>query len=260
MNDSTKQIQAQFGAHADKYATSAVHAQGESLARLVELTHPQPTWNMLDVSTGAGHTALKFAPLVAHVVAVDLTPQMLETARRLANERGITNIEFKPADAHALPFEDNTFDLVTNRIALHHYTDARQAIVEMVRVCKPGGLIGFTDNIVPPDKVTAGHINHWEQLRDPSHHWEFPTARLKGMFADAGVTVEHTEELEKEMEFDPWADRMGASDELKTKLRQWMANVPEPVAAWLKPRSEGEKLYFTLHEVVIVSRKKTAGS
>ena len=61
--------------------TSTVHAQGESLARLVELTNPQPTWIVLDVSTGAGHTALAFAPHVAHVVATDLTPQMIEAAR-----------------------------------------------------------------------------------------------------------------------------------------------------------------------------------
>ena len=253
MDDPTHLIRQQFGTNADKYATSAVHAHGESLARLVELIQPQPDWLMLDVSTGAGHTALAFAPHVARVVAVDLTPEMLNTARKLAEQRGISNIEFKPADAHALPFEDNTFDLVTNRIALHHYSDARRAISEMVRVCQPGALIGFTDNIVPPDKVTAGHINHWEQLRDPSHHWEYPIARLESMFTEAGVTVQHTESLEKEMEFEPWADRMGASAELKAKLRQWLADAPDSVRAWLKPRYEGERLFFTLHEVVLIA-------
>jgi ubiquinone/menaquinone biosynthesis C-methylase UbiE len=256
MQNSNRLVQQQFGANADKYATSAVHARGESLARLVELTKPQPYWRALDVSTGAGHTALTFAPLVADVVAVDLTPEMLQTAQRLANERGIINIQFKPADAHALPFDDNTFDLVTNRIALHHYQDAHQAIRELVRVCKSNGWIGFTDNIVPPDKVTAGHINHWEQMRDPSHHWEYPAARLEAMFVEVGVTVEHTEELEKEMEFAPWADRMSASAELKAQLRQWIANAPDAVQAWLKPRYEEERLFFTLHEVVIVGRKK----
>ncbi len=255
MDEATKLIQQQFGVNADNYATSAVHARGESLARLLEWTKPQADWLVLDVSTGAGHTAFTFAPHVANVIAVDLTPEMLLTARRLANERGITNIEFKPADAHTLPFEDNSFDLVMNRIALHHYTDARQAVKEMVRVCKQGGLIGFTDNVVPPDKVIAGHINHWEQLRDPSHHWEYPVARLEAMFTDAGVTIEQTEKLEKEMEFDPWADRMGASAELKAQLRQWIANAPEAVQEWLKPRHEGDQLFFTLHEVVLIARK-----
>jgi ubiquinone/menaquinone biosynthesis C-methylase UbiE len=256
MDDSTHLIQNQFGANADKYATSAVHARGESLARLVELTQPQSEWTMLDVSTGAGHTALAFAPHVKHVAAVDLTPQMLDTARKLARERGITNIAFEPADAHALPFDTNTFDLVTNRIALHHYSDAPKAIHEMARVLKSNGVLGFTDNTVPPDKGLAGHINHWEQTRDPSHHWEYPVARLESMFADAGLEIAHTETLSKEMEFDPWADRMGATPELKTKLRQWLAAAPQGVQEWLTPRHEGEHLFFTLHEVILIARKK----
>ncbi len=255
MEDSSKLIQQQFGANADKYATSATHAQGTSLARLVELTQPQRDWIVLDVSTGAGHTALTFAPLVARVIAIDLTPQMLDTAHRLANERGVTNVEFKPADAQAMPFDDNTFDLVTNRIALHHYSDVRKAISEMARVCKHGGLVAFADNIVPPDKVTAGHINHFEQLRDQSHHWAYPAVRLQAMFEDAGLHVEHAESFGKEMEFDPWADRMGASAELKAKLRRWLDDAPDPVREWLMPRHQGEQMFFTLHEAVIVARK-----
>ncbi len=255
MDNSTHLIQQQFGANADKYATSTVHARGESLARLIELAQPKQNWLVLDVSTGAGHTALTFAPRVAQVIAVDLTPQMLETARALANERGITNIEFEPADAHVLPFEANTFDLVTNRIALHHFTNARQAIAEMARVCKPGGLVALSDNIVPPDRVTAGHINHWEKLRDPSHNWAYPAVRLEAMFADAGLQVEHTETLTKEMDFEPWADRMGASADLKARLRQWLKDAPASVRAWLMPRQDGDVLYFTLHEVILVARK-----
>jgi len=164
MADPNQLIQKQFGAHANEYTTSAVHAQGASLARLIELTQPQSHWHVLDVSTGAGHTALAFAPHVARVIASDLTPQMLDAARQLAQARGIANIEFRDADAHALPFDDAMFDLVTNRIALHHYTDARKAIAEMARVCKPRGIVALVDNIAPPDKVTAGAINHFEKL------------------------------------------------------------------------------------------------
>jgi hypothetical protein len=58
------------------------------------------------------------------------------------------------------------------------------------------------------------------------------------------------------MEFDPWADRMGATPELKTKLRQWLAAAPQGVQEWLTPRHEGEHLFFTLHEVILIARKK----
>lgn len=254
MDDPNKLIQQQFGAHAASYATSTVHAKGESLQRLIELTQPQRDWIVLDVSTGAGHTALTFAPCVARVIASDLTPQMLDAARKLANERGVTNIEFKPADGHALPFDDNAFDVVTNRLALHHFTDARKGIAEMARVCKRGGIVALVDNIVPPDKVAAGALNHFEKLRDPSHNWCYPLVRLEAMFADTGLKVEHTESFKKEMEFEPWADRMSVSAEMKTHLREMLAT-QDAVREFFVPRTESEKLYFSLTEAIVIGRK-----
>jgi ubiquinone/menaquinone biosynthesis C-methylase UbiE len=149
-------VREQFGASAQKYVTSSIHAQGASLARIVELTQPQPDWLVLDISTGGGHTALALAPHVRRVVATDWTPEMLAAAEEFIRARGLTNIEFKIADAENLPFGENEFDLVTNRLALHHYPNARRAISEVVRVLKPKGLFALVDNVVPPDKHTAG--------------------------------------------------------------------------------------------------------
>src|SRR5215831_6610108 len=73
-------VQRQFGANAAKYATSRPHAQGASLSRLVEMVAPKAYWRAIDVATGAGHTAFAFAPHVAHVIASDLTVQMLHVA------------------------------------------------------------------------------------------------------------------------------------------------------------------------------------
>ncbi len=256
MDDPNQLIQRQFGAHANDYATSQVHAQGASLARLVELTQPQPDWHALDVSTGAGHTALIFAPRVAHVIASDLTAPMLDAARALAQARGITNIEFRQANAQALPFADSEFNLVTNRLALHHYTDPRQAMQEMARVCKPGGIVALVDNIVPPDKVTAGAINHIEKLRDPSHNWAYPLARLEAMFAEAGLRVAHRESFKKEMEFEPWADRMSVNAETKIKLRALLLReASEAVRDFFASRADGAKLFFSLTEAILIGRK-----
>src|SRR5205809_3910662 len=77
-------VQQQFGAHAASYATSAVHAKGASLARLIELVKPARHWQALDVATGAGHTAAAFAPHVAGVIASDLTEEMLQESAKLA--------------------------------------------------------------------------------------------------------------------------------------------------------------------------------
>ena len=255
MSNGKDLVRKQFGAHAADYVTSTVHAQGESLARLVELTSPQATWLVLDVSTGAGHTALAFAPHVAHVVATDLTPEMLVAAQMLAEQRRLTNVEFRPADAQRLPFDSDYFNLVTNRIALHHYPDMCAAIREMARVCQPGGLVALVDNVVPPEEPTAAFINRFETIRDPSHHWAYPLAQLEAAFAEAQLTVAHCMTLAKPMEFEPWARRMGASQTTRAELRTMLLDAPEGARAFLAPRLVEDKLFFTLTEAIIIGQK-----
>lgn len=255
MSDDLKsKVQHQFGPSADDYVVSEIHAKGESLAILLELTKPQPDWRVLDVATGAGHTALTFAPHVAQVIAADLTENMLAKATELAAQRGLTNIETKQADAEELPFDDDSFDLVTCRIALHHFPNPKQAISEFARVLKPGGLVGFTDNITVPDRQAGGYYNAYEKLRDPSHNWVYPSVRLQAMFEQAGFQIEASRELSKEMEFHQWADRMRVSSENKEKLLEMMRNIPESLQPLFQPRWTEETMYFSLWEVVLIAR------
>lgn len=255
MADTKDLVKQQYGAHAEGYVTSKVHAQGESLKRLVELIQPQNDWRVLDVSTGGGHTALAFAPFVRKVIASDLTPEMLTAAEKFIRSQGATNVEFKLADAENLPFGDAEFDLVTNRIALHHYPDAPKAIREMARVLKPGGVLGFTDNTVPPQKQLAGFINHFEKLRDPSHNWCYPIPRLEAYFAEAGLKVEQVQESSKHMEFEPWADRMGCTEETKSELKRLLDTAPPEARGFFNPRTENSKLMFSIRETIIIARK-----
>jgi len=105
MNSATKSlVQSQFGANAERYATSRVHAEGESLSRLVEAVQPRPDWEAIDIATGPGHTALAFAPKVRHIIASDVTREMLQVARGLAENRGLTNVSFAEMPAEKLPF------------------------------------------------------------------------------------------------------------------------------------------------------------
>ena len=147
---SKDQVRQQFGANAAAYVSSPTHAQGASLARLVELADPRSEWRVLDVATATGHTALAFAPRVAAVVGLDLTPEMLPLAARLAEERGATNVAFTVGDVDDLPF-GGAFDLVTCRIAPHHFADIGRFLIETTRVLRPGGLLAVVDTAM------AGH-------------------------------------------------------------------------------------------------------
>ena len=254
MSDLKTKVQSQFGVASDAYAVSEIHARGESLKLLVELVNPQPGWQVLDVATGAGHTALAVAPRVAHVVATDLTQAMLTKTAELAAQRGLTNIETKIADAEALPFDDGSFDLVTCRLAFHHFPQPRQAAHELARVLKPGGVMGFTDNFTVDDPAAVAYYNAYEKLRDPSHHWVPPLTELQAMFEQAGLRVEAVHKLTKEFEFHDWADRQHVSPADKERLLEMMRQIPKALQPLFAPRWADGTMYFSLWETVLVAR------
>jgi ubiquinone/menaquinone biosynthesis C-methylase UbiE len=113
---------------------------------LVEYANPQPGERVLDLACGTGAPSLKVARRVGpsgHVVATDLSEEPLRIAAERARERGLGNIEFQKADAHALPFGEDEFDLVTCRFGVMFFADLPRALAEMKRVLKPGGRIAF---------------------------------------------------------------------------------------------------------------------
>src|ERR1700730_15706060 len=238
--------QERFGAYAATYATSRPHAQGGSLARLVELTAPQPAWTALDISTGAGHVALALAPHLSHVVAADLTPQMLGVARGLAGDRNIPNISFAVLRAEALPFPDATFDLVTCRIAPHDFDDVRKFVTESARVLRPGGRFGLVDNISPDPGImgadaatlaaAADEYNAFENLRDPSHRRCLTFTEWRELVAEAGLVERHVEILDKAMVLGPWADQQVTGEAIKLELKTRMLAGPPGLRAFLRAR------------------------
>ena len=259
-SDSPKtKVRSQFGPAADAYATSDVHAHGESLTRLVEEIGPRRTWLALDVATGAGHTALALAPHVAGVVALDLTGQMLVKTRQLAAQRSTDNVQPAAGDGENLPFPSDSFDLVTCRLAMHHFPHPAQAIRECVRVLMPGGTLGLTDNITVNDAAAARYYNAYEQLRDPSHQWVYPLVDLQVMLESAGLRARVTIRLSKEFEFHAWADRQRVAAADKVRLLAMMRAIPASLQPLFAPRWDDGTLHFSLWEVVLVARKAPAG-
>lgn len=123
---------------------------------------------VLDVACGAGHVAESLAGSVRQVVGIDLTPALLALGAERCRDGGVTNVLFEEGNAEALPFMDDSFDLVFCRGALHHMVEPRTAVAEMVRVCRAGGRVVLMD-IVPPDAAVRDRFDHIHHLIDPSH-------------------------------------------------------------------------------------------
>jgi len=247
-----------FSQYAQNYVTSSGHAKGDELSRLVEIAAPQPDWLALDVATGGGHTALKFAPHVRRVIASDYAPTMLKTAQAHIQKQGVNNVLFTPADAENLPFAANSFDLITCRIAPHHFPDVFRFVTEAARVLKPGGLLLVQDLTTPEDERAARYVDAFERLRDPSHVRCYAEYEWRGVYLDAGLMVEHSEIHRRAANMLEWAGHQGSSDYVIERLHVMMVQAPAVVKEWLNIRCAGTADATFDHVYVIIAGRKPA--
>jgi len=249
----SKQRYSQF---ASGYVNSDTHAKGYDLDRLVELANPQSDWIALDIATGGGHTALKFAPHVKQVVSSDLTPNMLAKAEEFILASGAGNVIFEVADAENLLFEDDAFDLVTCRIAPHHFPNIAQFVAESYRVLKVGGIMLLQDHVLPDDKDAALYVDEFERQRDPSHHRALSRVEWLHTFAQAGFTVSHDAEITKRHHFITWAERQGHGDDMKRHLMTILQDAPSLAQEWMQAQHIGEdSCSFVNHHIIIRAEK-----
>lgn len=248
---------ARFGARADRYRTSALHAAGPDLDLLLEWLDPRPAERALDVACGGGHVTLALARTGADVDACDLTPAMLDVSAALLAEHDCT-ATFTIADAEALPYADDTFDIVTCRIAAHHFSDAFAFFEEVARVLKPGGRFGFQDQALPPEGTSAVLTDAFERTRDASHHQSYSIDGWATLITRAGLVVEHTEIIDKPHDFADWTQRQDCDEATIAKLSEQMAEAPSGMCRWLEPVYEDQQLVsFRNRHLVLLARRLT---
>lgn len=229
MQDVKASVQQQFGNVAANYATSAVHASGEDMNRMVQLAELAGTEKVLDAGCGAGHTALAFAPHVAEVIAYDLTLSMLEQVNRLAAERGITNLTTRHGDVEMLPFEDGTFDRVVSRYSAHHWPHPAHALSEFQRVLRPGGQFILSDIVAAEDPTLDTFLQTVELLRDPSHVRDHSISQWQMMFREAGFICEVLYTWELPLDFDAWVTRMATPSANVAMIKMLFDGAPSEV-------------------------------
>jgi ubiquinone/menaquinone biosynthesis C-methylase UbiE len=123
----------------DRFARATVWELGPLLVEACGVTRGQ---RVLDVAAGTGNVAIRAAQAGAFVVASDLTPEHFDAGRRGAAAQGV-ELEWVEGDAEALPFDDDTFDVVTSCFGAMFAPNQQAVADELVRVCRPGGTIGM---------------------------------------------------------------------------------------------------------------------
>ncbi len=237
------QVQSQFGPVASAYLTSTPHAQGADLQRMGERFRDQPGARVLDLGCGAGHLAFAVAPQVREVVALDLSPEMLQTVSAEARRRGLDNIRTECAAVEALPFGDQVFDVVCTRFSAHHWAAIGQALKEVRRVLKPGGRLVLIDIVGHADALLDTRLQAVELLRDTSHVRNHSVAEWQVLLLQAGFRPELQSGWKLPIDFAAWVARMRTPAARVEVIRELLSHAP---AAFKQHYALADDLSFEL--------------
>ncbi|KAL4940164.1 hypothetical protein BDV06DRAFT_230515 [Aspergillus oleicola] len=184
------------------HAHSVLHTHGWRTAQNSAphlLPHINPTSKILDIGCGPGSITVDLACLASssHVTGIEYFPDPLDGARALAAARGVTNVDFQVGDIHALEFEDDTFDIVHVHQVLQHIKDPVQALKEMRRVVKPGGIVSARESDsfswYPPNKGIASWVTLTTDIAAAKGGNPHPGKRMHVWAKQAGFNIGHIE-------------------------------------------------------------------
>lgn len=243
-----------WGDASELYLRSSWHSNEEALSKMVEYAGFSGG-RLLDIGTGAGHAALAFAPHVAHVVATDTSPGMLETTKKAADSREIQNLEVEIADAMQLPFEEQSFDWVVCRVAAHHFSDPLKFLEGCHRVLKRDGEMLLIDTTGTEKTKADDLLDELERKRDPSHVRNYSTFAWMNMIDKVGFSIRKVATQPKPLNMKEWLDRTQVMEPIRTELRKLVTESEGEFRRYLKPMGEGDQLIFHLNETTFLLRK-----
>ena len=249
-------VQSQFGKSAASYVTSEIHAKGKDLAKLMEIANLSGKEQVLDVATGGGHVANALAPLTAKVVAFDLTNEILQEAKGFIDKNGHSNVAFVQGDAEQMVLPAHQFDVVTCRIAAHHFPHPERFVSEVFRVLKPNGAFLLIDNVAPEREDFDLFYNKVEKERDHSHHRAWKKTEWFTMLEVAEFEIDETYRFPKTFNYEDWCNRMHLSEEKKVALSAYMLEQTTDFQEKFRIKSENGKVVSFNGESILIKAIK----
>jgi SAM-dependent methyltransferase/glutathione S-transferase len=246
----------QFGGRADQYGKSHILADTSDVEKAMAELKLRPNTPALDVATGNGHTAIFLAKRGYQVTASDVSTSMLEQARKLSAEQNVT-LDLKEHTAEKLPYADNSFGLVTCRVAAHHFSSPESFVRECSRVLKMYGYLVIIDTTVPDDHVEAATwIDTVDRLRDPSHMRYISPNLWRKWCADSGLTVTKVLiEPFKQPDLNWYFNVANTPPENRKKVLEMIARAPASVRELFKLGQEDGKIVWYWRRLTLVAGK-----
>jgi ubiquinone/menaquinone biosynthesis C-methylase UbiE len=248
--------QEQFQKQSHRYARGHILEDTRDVSAALEGVGLAPGAEALDVATGAGHTAFCLAGAGFRVTASDLTPGMLERVREGAAERGL-EIQTRQHSAEGLPYPDGTFDLVSCRVAPHHFSSPGDFVRESARVLKPGGWLLVIDGTVPDDSPEAeAWLHQVEKFRDPSHNRLLPPREWRGLCEGHGLAVQRLDvAFRKQPDLEWYFETAATTPENREKVLSLIAGANEPIRREYRLGEEEGRIVWWWPMLTLLARK-----
>jgi ubiquinone/menaquinone biosynthesis C-methylase UbiE len=246
----------QFDRQSDRYGKSHILADTSDVAESLGGLEPGGGRRALDVATGGGHTALRLARLGWRVTAGDVSARMLENASKLLRESGF-ELETLLFAAEEIPFGDATFDLVSVRVAPHHFSSPAKFVSEVARILVPGGHFLLIDGSVPDnDPETEEWLHHAEKLRDPSHTRFLSRGSWEELVRKSGLTIKSSKLYEKKQpDLDWYFDTAATSTENRILVLDAIQSSPPSVRRALRLSDDNGKIVWWWPMVRLLAQK-----
>ncbi len=255
LDDTQRASQAQFGKQSSCYGKGHILADVSDVAAAVEKTGLSGG-TALDVATGAGHTALFLAEQGFRVTASDVARAMLDRTAEAAEESSL-EIELNQHVAEVLPYSDESFDLVTCRVAGHHFSDPGAFVAESVRVLKPEGWFLLIDGCIPDGEPLAEKWTHEvEKLRDPSHGRFLRQGEWNNLCRGAGLEIKSSKLQPMKMPDLEWYfEAANTAEENRVKVRELVRNTPDEARCLFRVGEEAGKTIWWWQRLTLLAGK-----
>ncbi len=256
LDEIQRAAQEQFARQCRRYGHGHILENVEDITAALQRMALPPGARALDIATGAGHTGLHLASLGFQVTLADIARAMLDRAAQAGADRGL-EVQVRQHPAEELPYPDGSFDLVTCRVAAHHFSSPRKFIAEASRALASRGYFLLIDGTVQDGEPEAEEWMHQvEKFRDPSHnHFLRPNqwidlCREHGLPAQDVILTPF-----KQPDLNWYFETASTSPENRRKVLDLIASAPDSARRLFQLREEEGKIVWWWQRLTLIAQK-----